>query len=81
MTMALKDTINTMKKIISCIGEDLDKSCNGNRAAAQRARTNSIKFAKCAKIYRKESIAAEKKERGKGKKSVKAKKTVSKRKN
>jgi len=79
--MALKDTINTMKKLISNISDDLDKSCNGNRAAAQRVRTNSIKFAKCAKMYRQESIAAEKKERGKEKKGGKLKKNVAKRKN
>jgi len=78
--MALKDTINTMKKLICDIGEDLDKSCNGNKAASQRARTNSIKFAKCAKMYRKESITAEKKESGKGKKSNKVKKAAARRK-
>lgn len=59
--MALKDTIQKMKHALNEICADLEKSCDGNRAASQRVRTGSIKFSKLGKLYRKESIAAEKK--------------------
>lgn len=59
--MALKETVLVMKKQLSEMSKDLDKSLKGNRSAAQRVRTNSIKLAKIAKTYRKESIAAERK--------------------
>ncbi|NGX38700.1 MAG: Histone H1-like protein HC1 [Chlamydiae bacterium] len=70
--MALKTTVVQMKKLLAGISSDLEKAENGNRAAAQRVRTNTIKFAKVAKTFRKESIA------DKGKK--KAKKAAPKRK-
>jgi len=58
-----------MQAMIEEISKDLGKACEkGNKAASQRVRTNTIKFAKLAKQYRKESIACE---RG-GKKSKKA---------
>ena len=55
--MALNTTIETMKSLLLEISHDLEKGVRGNRAAAQRVRTNTIKFAKVAKEYRKESIA------------------------
>lgn len=55
--MALKSTVEHMKKLIHEIAHDLEKSIKGNKAAAQRARTKTIKFAKVAKEFRKESIA------------------------
>lgn len=58
--MALKDTCKTMKSLLDCIQGDLDKAEAGNKAAAQRVRTCSIKFEKAAKLYRKESIKADK---------------------
>lgn len=75
--MSLKETIHTMKKQLGEICRDLDKSIKGNKAAAQRVRTCTIKLAKTAKVYRKESIVAEKKE---AKESKKGKKVVKKRK-
>lgn len=63
--MGLKDTTAHMKQIIEEIMHDLDKALEGNKAASQRARTNSIKFAKIAKTFRKESIAADKGAKGK----------------
>lgn len=59
--MALKSTVDHMKKLIHEIAHDLEKSIKGNKAAAQRARTRTIKFAKVAKEFRKESIAEFKK--------------------
>lgn len=56
---------------------DLRKAAEkGNKAASQRVRTGTIKFAKLAKQYRKESIAVGKK----GEKKRKAKKTTRKKK-
>jgi hypothetical protein len=58
--MALKDTINQLNSLLACLTEDLPKATNGNRTAAQRVRTGTIALAKVAKIFRKESVAAEK---------------------
>lgn len=78
--MVLKTTIEHMKKLLLEISHDLEKAQRGNRAAAQRVRTNTIKFAKTAKQYRKESIAEGRKgkkttKRTSGKKKKAAKKT------
>lgn len=54
--MALKTTMEHMKKMLLEISHDLEKAARGNKAAAQRVRTTTIKFAKTAKQYRKESI-------------------------
>lgn len=59
--MALKSTMETMKKMLETLMKDLAKVEKANKAAAQRVRTGSIKFAKHAKTFRKESVAAEKK--------------------
>lgn len=73
--MALKDTINQVRQLLIGLCHDLEKAAEGNRAAAQRVRTGSIKFTKVAKEYRKESVEAEKGTK-KGKKAPK--KTVAK---
>lgn len=49
-----------MEYLEDCIN-DLQKANGGNKAAAQRVRTGTILLEKCAKLYRKESVAAEKK--------------------
>lgn len=67
--MVLKNTMQQMFKYLENLKKDLDKASRGNKTAAQRVRTGSINFAKIAKLYRKESVAAEKKV----KKSVKKK--------
>lgn len=59
--MALKTTVEHLKKVLLDISHDLEKAGRGNKAASQRVRTNTIKFAKIAKEYRKESIAEGKK--------------------
>lgn len=58
--MALKDTCSHLKTLIQEINGDLQKAEEGNKAAAQRCRTNSIRFEKAAKLFRKESVQAEK---------------------
>ncbi|NGX59461.1 MAG: Histone H1-like protein HC1 [Chlamydiae bacterium] len=70
--MALKTTVDHLKKLLHVISHDLEKAGRGNKAAAQRVRTNTIKFAKTAKAYRKESITDGKKG-GKKKKATKRK--------
>lgn len=61
--MALNETIGAMRQHLAELVRDLEKAAGGNRAAAQRVRTESIKFAKTAKIFRKESVDEENKKR------------------
>lgn len=67
--MALQTTIKQMKGLLSAVTADLDKAENGNKAASQRVRTGTVRLEKLAKLYRKESISAEKK--GEAKKPAK----------
>ena len=62
--MSLKDTYKHLKDLLANITADLEKSENGNKAASQRVRTGTVKLEKVAKAYRKESISAEKKNKG-----------------
>jgi hypothetical protein len=55
--MVLKDSVSALKDIMHLMCRDLDKTIRGNRAAAQRVRTASVKFAKLAKDFRKESVS------------------------
>ncbi len=59
--MALKDTVAVMRKELSDLCRDLEKANGGNKSASQRVRTATIKLAKIAKVYRKESLLAERK--------------------
>ena len=59
--MTLKTTISTMRKLIDEIQWNLSKSERGNKTASKRARMATIRFAKIAKLYRKESVEAGKK--------------------
>jgi hypothetical protein len=58
--MGLHDTTKHMRELLAAISVDLEKSSGGNKAAAQRVRTGTIKLEKIAKSFRKESINAEK---------------------
>lgn len=58
--MGLNDTTRQMRELLAGISVDLEKSAGGNKAAAQRVRTGTIRLEKVAKNYRKESIASEK---------------------
>lgn len=69
--MGLKETTNQLKRLASEIGKDLDKAAKGNKAAAQRVRVKTIELSKIGKVFRKESIAAEKKAGTKAKASTK----------
>lgn len=50
-----------MYKLLDKIKLNLTKVEKGNKTAAQRTRTLTIQFAKCAKNFRKESVIAVKK--------------------
>lgn len=63
--MALKNTIKGLQDLLHHVTHDLQKADHGNKAASQRVRTGTIKLEKLAKVYRKESIAEEKKTKGK----------------
>lgn len=74
--MTIKDTCKAMKELLCSIDKDLEKAEAGNKAAAQRVRTCSIKFEKAAKLYRKLSVKeGGSKSTGK-RKSTKAKKAA-----
>ena len=70
--MALSDTMNELNHLLSSLIKDLPKVHRGNKAAAQRVRTGTIKLEKIAKRFRKESVSAEKS--GRFKKKPKSKK-------
>ena len=69
--MALKETTQNIRQLLSELSSNIEKSAKGNKAASQRVRTGTIKFAKIAKIFRKESVAEE---RGRSGRKVKIKK-------
>lgn len=62
-----------MEQLLEMLMIDLQKS-DRNKTAAQRVRTNSIKFSKLAKVFRKESMEAIKPKK-KAKKKTKGVKT------
>jgi hypothetical protein len=70
--MSLKDTFKHLRDLLSNITSDLEKSENGNKAASQRVRTGTVKLEKIAKLFRKESISSEKKNKGQKKPSKSA---------
>ena len=69
--MALKETTQEIRELLIVLLEDLDKGALGNKTASQRVRVNTIYLEKIAKIYRKESIASEKKGKRKSRKKTK----------
>jgi len=79
--MALKDTMKKMHALLEELTHDLTKAEKGTKAASQRVRTGTIKFAKLSKQYRKESVTAERGgKRKKTKKKTTRKKTTVKKK-
>ena len=74
--MALRDTIHQLNSLLASITKDLTKVTNGNKTAAKRVRTGTVQLVKVAKLFRKESMVAEK--GGQLKKKRPVKKLVSK---
>lgn len=72
--MSLKDTMSYLSNLLTSTTKDLMKVHRGNRTAAQRVRVDTIKLEKIAKIFRKESVEAEKSGKFKRKMLGKAKK-------
>ena len=58
--MGLNETTKQMRDLLTNVSADLEKASLGNKAAAQRVRTQTIRLEKTAKNYRRESIQAEK---------------------
>lgn len=71
-SMALKETVDQLQGLLDAVTKDLEKGLRGNKAAAQRVRTGTIKMEKIAKLYRKQSIAFEKTIKPKKKAAVQA---------
>lgn len=67
--MSLEHTYTSLRELLADITVDLSKAEHGNKAASQRVRTGTVRLEKLAKVYRKESIHAEKHEHGKKSKS------------
>jgi len=58
VTMALMDTVETMKRMLTEMQMELEDVIRGNKAASKRVRKATLNFAKIAKIFRKESVEA-----------------------
>jgi DNA-binding protein H-NS len=76
--MSLQSTVKQMHSLLEEIVVDLQKADHGNKAAAQRVRTGTVRLEKVAKVYRKESVADEKKGGTKKRTSSHAKKPAAK---
>jgi hypothetical protein len=70
--MSIKETYKHLRDLLNHVVSDLEKSENGNKAASQRVRTGTVKLEKLAKMFRKESISFEKKNKGQKKPSKSA---------
>lgn len=86
--MAIGQTMKSLESYMEKMLKDLKKVAKGNKAAAQRVRTSTIKFEKIAKKFRKESMkagavkkpkAAAKKKKPAKKKAAAKKRTTAKR--
>ena len=73
--MSFIQTTEELAELLAQLLEDVPKAMKGNKTAAQRIRTNSVKFSKLAKIWRKESLDQERKKSQKKKKSSTKKKS------
>lgn len=71
--MSLNETVHHLHHLLASLSKDLPKVLKGNKAASQRVRVGTIKLEKLAKVFRKESVSAEK--GGKFKKKSHHKKT------
>ncbi|MBM3193985.1 MAG: hypothetical protein FJZ59_07130 [Chlamydiae bacterium] len=73
--MAFLQTTEELTLLIQAILKDIPKVLKGNKTAAQRIRTKTVKIAKVSKVWRKESLDQEKK-KAKPKKKEKKKRRV-----
>lgn len=73
--MSFLQTTEELVDLLQTILEDVPKMLKGNKTAAQRIRTKTVKMAKVSKIWRKESLDQERK-KAKPKKKEKKKRRV-----
>lgn len=71
--MGLKETVAEMTDLLHLLLHDLAKATRGNKTAAQRVRTGTVRLSKISKIYRRESLALERPPKQKKKKTTKKK--------
>ncbi len=71
--MSLAETMGKLESILTDISRDLQKVTRGNRSAAQRVRVGTLRLEKVGKLFRKESVAAEKNGKLRKKKAKKRK--------
>ena len=72
--MALGETFGKLENLLQSLAKDLLKATRGNKSAAQRVRVGTIKLEKVGKLFRKESVDAERKEKTRKRKTKKRKK-------
>lgn len=63
----LTEIRDCLSNLVGSLAKDLIKAARGNRAAAQRVRVGTIRLEKIGKMFRKESLEAEKSSRRKRK--------------
>lgn len=71
--MALGETLGKLEHLVSVLSKDLSKVYKGNKSAAQRVRVGTLRLEKVGKLFRKESVTAEKSGRFRKKKTRKRK--------
>lgn len=59
--MSFLQTTEELVELLQTILEDVPKMLKGNKTAAQRIRTKTVKIAKISKVWRKESLDQERK--------------------
>ena len=59
-SMPLSDVVDQLTHLLQSISRDIPKVVRGNKTAAQRVRTATIRLEKVGKLFRKESLRAEK---------------------
>ena len=69
--MSFMETTEELAILLQTVLEDVPKVLKGNKTAAQRIRTKTVKIAKVSKIWRKESLELEKKKPTRKKKEKK----------
>lgn len=58
--MAFSETVGKLEHLLNSLTKDLLKVYKGNKSAAQRVRVGTIRLEKVGKLFRKESVDAEK---------------------
>lgn len=73
--MSFQKTTETLVELCETLLKDVPKALKGNKSAAQRIRTGTIKISKISKMWRKESLEQERKQMKKRKSRSRRKKS------